>query len=281
MRRPLGRSRWSEGSLAVHLRGPPCPSVRSALAPCSRVFQPARGHRSADWGLRGPLRRECRVGSFLLNATTPLVFRSFSVRPSRSCRPERRPLAGWPCRSTVSHGVFQRSPLHRDPYRSPLPASVRRALARPTLRDVRSGLAWRFRASRSPSDLAVFTTSPVYSSVSCRYFAPGPDPEVRPVSLGVGSRLPFVPRAAFLPFEAFFLAESHRHRSRAACGGPSPPCRCRHAVHRPPCLLVLGRFPFRNLEAFLPRRSGAHVRGFPHRRAFAPLGLSLPPLTLP
>lgn len=142
-------------------------------------------------------------------------------------------------------------------------------------------LPWRFRASRSPSDLAVFTTSPVYSSVSCRSVAPGPDPEVRPVSLGVGSRLPFVPRAAFLPFEAFFLAESHRHRSRAACGGPSPPCRCRHAVHRPPCLLVLGRFPFRNLEAFLPRRSGAHVRGFPHRRALAPLGLSLPPLTLP
>lgn len=281
MRRPLRRSRWSEGSLAVRLRGPPCPSVRSAPDTCSQVFQPARLLRLPDRELRGPHHRECRVGSFLLNATTPLVFRSFSVRPSRFDRPATLPLAGSLRQSTVSRGVVQRSPLHRDPYRSPLPASVCLALARSALRGVRSGVARRFRASRSPSDLAVFTTSPASSSASCRYVAPGPDPEVRPVSLGGDSRLPFVPRAAFLPFEASFLAESHPPRSRAVCGRPSPPSRCRPAVHRPPCLLALGGFPSRNLEALLSRRSGAHVRGFPCRRALAPLGLPFLRLTLP
>ena len=278
MRRPDGRSRWSEGSLAVHLRGPPCPSVRSASTTGSRVLQLSRRLHFADRELRGPLHRESHMGSFLLNTTTPLVFRSFSVRPSRSCRFVRLTLSGSLRSPTVSRGVVQRSPLHRDPCQSPLPASVRSALARSALRDVRSGVARRSRASRSPSDLAVFTTSPVCSSASCRSVAPGPDPEVRPVSLGLGSRLASVPRSAFLPFEAFFLAESHPHRSRDASGGRSPTGRCRPAVHPSPCLLVLGRFPFRNLEALLSRRSGAHVHGFPRRRALAPLGLSLPPL---
>ena len=279
MRRPDGRFRWSEGSLAVHLRGPPCPSVRSASTMGSRVLQLSRRLRFADRELRGPLHRKGHMGSFLLNTTTPLVFRSFSVLPSRSCPLARLALSGSLRSLTVSRGVVQRSPLHRDPCQSPLPATVCSALARSALRDVRSGVARRSRATRSPSDPAVSTTSPVCSSASCRSVAPGPDPEVRPVSRRFGSRLSVVPRSAFLPFEAFFLAGSHRHRSRAACGGPSPTRRCRRAVHRSPCLLVLGRFPFRNLEALLPRRSGAHAHGFPRRRALAPLGLSLPPLT--
>jgi len=235
----------------------------------------------ADRELRGPSPPQGSIGKFPFqfddSRGLPLVCPCVRLVRADSTR---LPL-GRRAASAVSHGVVQRSPLHRDPYRSLVPASVCRLLAQPTLAAFGAGFARRSRATRSPSDLAVCTASPVCSSVSCRGVAPGPDPEVRPVSRRPGSRLDVVPRAAFLPFEASFLAESHQPRSRVPRGGPSPRRRCRRRVHRTPCPPVLGRFPFRNLEALLSRRSGFHRHGFPRRRTLAPLGLSLPPPALP
>ena len=235
----------------------------------------------ADRELRGPSPPQGSIGKFPFQLDDsrglPLAFPCVRlVRADAGLDP-----LGLRSASAVSHGVVQRSPLHRDPSRSRLPASVCRLLAQPTLAAFGAGLPGALAPPARLPTSSFGTTSPASSSVSCRGFAPGPDPEVRPVSLRLGSRLDVVPRAAFLPSEASFLAESHPPRSRATSGGPSPRRRCRRRVHRTPCPLVLGWFPFRNLEALLSRRSGSRVRGFPRLRALAPLGLSLPPPALP
>jgi len=127
--------------------------------------------------------------------------------------------------------VVQRSPLHRSTLQESTPSTFRclrgggchRALARPAFVPTSP-----FSRPRRLSPRA-----------SYRGIAPGPDPGVRTVSCQLGSRLANVSRCAFPPFEAFLPAARCPLRSRAGCGGSSPPRRCRRGVHRTPSLLVL------------------------------------------
>jgi hypothetical protein len=164
------------------------------------------------------------LGSSLLNTTTPVVFPAASpVRLSLSASPRSGFLAV-PFR--VPRGLhrdrlrcllrdFQRSPLHRSTLQESTPSAFQhlrgggchRALARPAF------------VPTSPFSRPRRLTPPA----SYRGIAPGPDPGVRRVSLGIGSRLRLVPRCAFLPFEALLPAERCPHRSRDGCGGSSAP----------------------------------------------------------
>jgi len=247
----------------------------------SRVLPPAHAARLPDLELRGPHRWGCRVGSFLLNATSPMVFLSLSrprstprLSPPRgSRRPVPPTLAG---RRITLLGLSKDRPSIEIPCRvhSPLRSAAYRSTR--FLGAFGAVLPSRSRATRSRSDLAVCTASPVCSSPGCRGVAPGPDHGVRLVSRGLGSRLHLAPRAALLPFEALLPDESHPDRSRGRSGGSSPRGRCRPRVHRTPCLLALGGLTHLDLEALLSHRSRAPVRRFRRRRALAPLGLSIP-----
>jgi hypothetical protein len=226
------------------------------------------------------------VGSFLLNATSPMVFLSLS-RPRSSLQLAPRFGSGRPCQPTLAGVLTPLLGLSKDRPSIEIPCRVDSPLRSAVYRSTRflgafgAVLPSRSRATRSRSDLAVSTASPVSSSPGCRGVAPGPDRGVRLVSRRVGSRLPVVPRAALLPSEALLPDESHPARSRGRCGGSSPRGRCRPHVHRTPCPLALGGLTHRNLEALLSHRSRTPVRRCQRRRAFAPLGLSIPSSALP
>ena len=134
--------------LAVHRRGPPCPSALLGGSRGLTGFHPCAFTTQSDRGLRGPHHREDRLGSFLLNTTTPVVFPAASpVRLSLSASPRsgffavpfRVPRRLRRDRRCCLFWVVQRSPLHRSTVQESSPSPLRdlrgggchRALARP------------------------------------------------------------------------------------------------------------------------------------------------------
>lgn len=270
--RPCGLSRrcvgsWPFTDAALHV-------LRCAwLAPAgSKAFTSARSppNRTGDFEDL----TAARIGwAFLLNTTTPVVFPAASpVRLSLSALPQ----TALPLRDRLSAASLPPWGFPKIASPSVHPAGVH---SQPLSGPSRRGLPPRSRATRLRSSLAVFTTSPAFSS--CKLPGLHPAPILGFAAFPSDSALASssFPAARFPPFEALLPAARCSPRSRDGCGGSSPPHRCRRGVHRTPSLLVLRSFRLRasggNLEGFLVLRSRTPVHRFRCRSALAPLGLSI------
>jgi len=224
------------------------------------MFHPRALTVRSDRGLRGPRHSGRMFGKFPSHSPTPVVF-----------------LPPLPCdlftqlhryRLRCLSWVVQRSPLHRSTAQESSPS---------TFRCLRGGVC--LALSRDPPSFRPrrFNGLAGLLLLHATGLTPGPDPGVRRVSLGFGSRLRLVPRRAFLPFEALLSAARCAPRSRDGRGGSSPlslPTRFTEPLPSSFLPAALSRTR-RNLEGFLVLRSRTPVRRFQRRSAVAPVGLSI------
>jgi len=150
---PSGSVQRCEGSLAVHLRGPPCSWVRldslrglAGVATCARSSSTGpEASRTSPLGVscgKFPSQRDVAHGlpfafPTSIHSSACAAVWTLSFSPVHRCG-----------RAVHSPGVVQRSPLHRYPLPSRLPAPVCRVPKYKVSRGVRSGSA--LALSRDP-----------------------------------------------------------------------------------------------------------------------------------
>lgn len=203
VRRTVQAPRRCVGSLAVHLRGPPCPSARPAVFAGSQAFTCARQPPCGPGTSRTSPQRG-RGENLHSHSASPVDFvATFPVQLSlRLLRHSDCPCGLPRCRARRPLRVFQRSPFHRDTWENLLVVTVQFACAFLSWR--RSGIAMALACRpalcpTSPFDAA----SPVSSPPSCRNVASGPDRRVRQLSRGAGFRPHPVPAVALSALRSF------------------------------------------------------------------------------
>jgi len=238
-----------------------------------------------DLKLRGPHRWRCRVRSFLLNTTSPMVFHSLSdLDPPFSLRRVVNPVVLLPPPLRVERLLSWGCPKIAPPSRSPDESTPRSGLPCTEVqgfsgRSERSCLRTLVRPAHVP-------TSPFLRP---RRFLPRQ-------AAGVLHPAPIVGFGSFP--DASALASTPFPAPRSCPPKPCSPMRATPTAHAlvaavrhreavadltftEPLASSLLVVSHRNLEALLSHRSRTPVRRFQRRRAIAPLGLSIPPTALP
>jgi len=168
------------------------------------MFHPRALTVRSDRGLRGPRHSGRMFGKFPSHSPTPVVF--LPPLPCDLFTQLHR------CRLRCLSWVVQRSPLHRSTAQESSPSTFRCLRGGVYLALSRDPPSFRPRRFNGLAGLLLLHATGL---------APGPDPGVRRVSLGFGSRLRLVPRRAFPPFEALLSAARCAPRSRDGRGGSS------------------------------------------------------------